>query len=713
MPEKNIREMSVFERRHYSLAARVFRVSLFSCLVMGLSALILGIGLYMFMLQKQYVSEGYNLAKNAVAMLKEITNAQSYADRVMEIYHGMSEEERAQMGSNEYYSKFAAITFEREYQQILRVLDTFRLNSDIDDMYLAVYDDETKAIIYVADPDNRVETACPIGTWESVKESEIKAFLKGKKNQMPSYISNKPRYGPLVTSGVYLRSKMTTYGAFVLADVTMQDVMKGMEGFAMIFSGTLLLMTLLLAFFTSRNMSKTLVAPINRITNAAQAYVQDRKAGIRETDHFGALNIRTGDEVENLSLVMADMEQDLAEYEEHLTAVTSEKERIDAELSLATRIQTDMLPNIYPPFPERKEFDIFAAMRPAKEVGGDFYDYYLVDDDHLALLIADVSGKGVPAALFMMVSKIVLQNYTMMGLSPGRVLEEVNQQICQNNREEMFVTVWLGVLELSTGRLVAANAGHEYPALCRPGGKFELFRDRHGFVVGGMEQMKYKDYEILLEPGSWLFVYTDGVAEAENEGHQLFGTQRMLETLGSGDAQDAKRLVEKVGRTIEIYSGDAPQFDDITMLALHFFGKGAQKEKQTMTVDAVPEQIEPITDFINDKLMEAGCPMKTQMQIDVAVDEILANIVSYAYAPHVGPVTVTVEIPEEGREVILTFSDHGMPYDPTKNEDPDVTLSAEDREIGGLGIYLVKKTMDDVKYEYRVGSNVLTIRKKW
>ena len=196
-----------------------------------------------------------------------------------------------------------------------------------------------------------------------------------------------------------------------------------------------------------------------------------------------------------------------------MTRVTAEKERIGTELALATRIQADMLPNIFPAFPDRTDFDIYATMDPAKEVGGDFYDFFLIDDDHLCMVMADVSGKGVPAALFMMASKIILRNNAMMGKSPAKILGPTNA-ICSNNQEEMFVTVWLGILEISTGKLTAANAGHEYPVMKRPDGRFELLKDKHGFVVGGMEGVKYKDYELQLEPGAKLFLYTDGVPEA-------------------------------------------------------------------------------------------------------------------------------------------------------------------------------------------------------
>ena len=250
-----------------------------------------------------------------------------------------------------------------------------------------------------------------------------------------------------------------------------------------------------------------------------------------------------------------------------------ESSRIETELSMATRIQADMLPNIFPAFPERKEFEIYASMNPAKEVGGDFYDFFLIDDDHLGLVMADVSGKGVPAALFMMASKILIQNYTIMHRSPKAALEATNHQICQSNREEMFVTVWLGVLDLKTGLLTAANAGHEYPFLKMPGGEFELYKDRHGIVIGGMSGLKYSEYEIPLEKGSMLFLYTDGMAEATNAENELFGTERMLNALNSTDSEDPKEKLDTIHEAVDLFVKDAPQFDDLTMLCVRYNGE--------------------------------------------------------------------------------------------------------------------------------------------
>ena len=282
---------------------------------------------------------------------------------------------------------------------------------------------------------------------------------------------------------------------------------------------------------------------------------------------------RTNDEIEILAESFAALSKKTRDYIIQITQITAEKERIGTELALATRIQADMLPNIYPAFPERPEFDIYATMDPAKEVGGDFYDFFLIDDDHLGLVMADVSGKGVPAALFMMISKILVQNYAMTGRSPAEVLRAVNDQICSNNREEMFVTVWFGVLDIKTGKITAANAGHEYPAMMLTDGKFELVKDKHGFVIGGMEGMRYKEYELQLTPGSRLFLYTDGVPEATDANNELFGSERMLAALNTTPDADPETILKNVRNAVDGFVKDAEQFDDLTMLCVEYTGK--------------------------------------------------------------------------------------------------------------------------------------------
>ena len=390
---------------------------------------------------------------------------------------------------------------------------------------------------------------------------------------------------------------------------------------------------------------------------------------------------------------------------EKQAADSSARQRIETELNVATQIQADMLPRIFPAFPERREFDIYAGMTPAKEVGGDFYDFFLVDDNHLAMVIADVSGKGVPAALFMVITKTLLKNAVQMGLSPRQALEKVNNQLCENNEAEMFVTVWLGVYEISTGRLTAANAGHEYPAIRRAGGQFELFKDRHGFVLAGMENARYREYELEIGVGDTLFVYTDGVAEATDGANTLYGTDRMLAALNQDGGLGPEALVHQLKADIDCFVGTAPQFDDITMLALQ------RKETTTpQSLQAPPEleSIPQVCEFLEGVLQDQGAPIKAVTQVNIAADEIFSNIARYS-----GATAAWVDCEAGEGRAVIRFRDNGRPYDPTAQPEPDTTLSAEEREIGGLGIFMVKKTMDRVSYEYAEGQNVLTIEKRW
>ncbi|MBQ7266049.1 MAG: SpoIIE family protein phosphatase [Firmicutes bacterium] len=277
---------------------------------------------------------------------------------------------------------------------------------------------------------------------------------------------------------------------------------------------------------------------------------------------------KTDDEIEMLAEAFADLSSKTEQYIKDITRITKEKERIGTELELARKIQKNMLPNIFPPFPDHPEVDIYATMTPAKEVGGDFYDFFLIDEDHLGIVMADVSGKGVPAALFMMMSKILINNFAMHSLSPAKVLEKTNEVICRNNEQEMFVTVWLGVLEISTGKIKAANAGHEYPIIRNDGGDFKLYKDRHGFVVGGFDSTRYKEYEMELKKGDTLFLYTDGVPEATDMENEMYGTDLLISVLNKNKECSSKQLLENVKLSIDDFVAESDQFDDLTMLAI-------------------------------------------------------------------------------------------------------------------------------------------------
>ncbi|MCQ2449436.1 MAG: SpoIIE family protein phosphatase [Clostridia bacterium] len=415
------------------------------------------------------------------------------------------------------------------------------------------------------------------------------------------------------------------------------------------------------------------------------------------------VNVRTSAEFASLSDDINSTVDTLKHY------ISEASARIDKELEFAKNIQESALPRTFPAFPKRKDFEIFASMDAAKEVGGDFYDFYMSDRDVINFLIADVSGKGIPAAMFMMRAKAELKHLTETGRRLSQVFTDGNQSLCEGNDAGMFVTAWQGRVDLLTGQLTYANAGHNPPLIRHKNGSFEYLKARAGFVLAGMDGIQYKDFEIGLQPGDTVYLYTDGVTEATNANNELFGEARLLETVNAVKTDSTEALCKAVRQSVDEFVGDAPQFDDITMVAFHYAGHPAAPSIHFE--EAKLEDITAVTAFVEEELNKLDCPMKTVVQFSVAIDEIYSNIVRYGYADGTGPVTVEVIEREEPHAIHLRFTDHGIPYNPLIKEDPDVTLSAEERSIGGLGIFMVKRTMDDIRYKYECEQNILTITK--
>jgi serine phosphatase RsbU (regulator of sigma subunit)/uncharacterized membrane protein YuzA (DUF378 family) len=324
--------------------------------------------------------------------------------------------------------------------------------------------------------------------------------------------------------------------------------------------------TVLFLWYSERNIT----IPIETIARIASNYTdgdeekRDSASVVAECEPFCANRNETG----TLAKAFRTMVTDLDAYIENLTAVTAEKERISAELGVATKIQADMLPNFFPPFPDRKEFDLYASMIPAREVGGDFYDFFLIDGDHLGIVIADVSGKSIPAALFMVIAKTLINNRARENEAPQDVFMNVNNLLCEGNETSMFVTAWLGILELSTGSLTYVNAGHNPPLLKRSGGSFEYLKTPKGFVLAGIENFKYEQLELKLGRYDTLFLYTDGVTEANNPSDELYGEHRLQNILNANSDLPPAKLLPRVKEDIDMFAQGAAQFDDITMLAI-------------------------------------------------------------------------------------------------------------------------------------------------
>ena len=403
-----------------------------------------------------------------------------------------------------------------------------------------------------------------LGTTSSVGEDQVEA-MRAARQERDGHLADAGQYVDYYRSLCTFDRHMVFIGltydqSDLLADVQSQTYRETAlaVGFQVMLSAFCL--GLLYAF---------VLRPLRGVQRNIRLYTETKDS---ETVSRNLAAIKSNNEIGRLSEDVIELAQEIDGFVLEIQTVSMEKQRISTEMSLASRIQLGMLPITFPAFPDRAEFDIFASMDPAREVGGDFYDFFLVDNDHLCMLIADVSGKGIPAALFMMASKIILANNAKMGKSPAQILADTNTSICSNNDAEMFVTVWLGILELSTGRLVAANAGHEYPTIKHAGGSWELVHDKHGFVIGGMDGMRYKEYELMLEPGAKLFVYTDGLAEASDAEENMYGTDRMLAALNEVPDATPEETIEHMRESVDAFVGGAEQFDDLTMLCVSYRG---------------------------------------------------------------------------------------------------------------------------------------------
>ena len=404
-------------------------------------------------------------------------------------------------------------------------------------------------------------------------EEELPEFAAMEDNGYFPATVHKSRYGWLCSAYVPIKDTETGEAiAVVGADVDMNTIMQARKEFlvnSIIFVLLLTGLCILLNIFLIRRLA---VDPLKKLTDAACGFAAvDREYTKDDIIH---VDIKSNDEIGDLYHEIQEMQSRIVDYTGRMTTYAAEQSRIGTELELANRIQMSILPEVGPEIKDRKEFLLRASMTPAKEVDGDFYNFFLIDKDHLGLVMADVSGKGVPAALFMMASMILLKDLAVPGRKPSEILTQANNDICRNNKAKMFVTVWLGILEISTGLMTCASAGHEFPALRGSDKTFRLFKDPHGFVLGGMEDMKYKDYELTLSPGDALFVYTDGVPEANDAAGAFFGTDRMEEALNLAQPGHPKDILMKVRESVETFAGGAEQFDDMTMMCLEYCGPG-------------------------------------------------------------------------------------------------------------------------------------------
>ncbi len=580
-PKKTVRELNSFERLTHGLSFRMLVMIVFLTIFIALMILFVGVGMYFQTMLDEYRSVTCTYAKSINMMLDD-DKMLAKTEQVIDIYDSLPEEVRENPKGEGYKKNFVPV-LDNDFRQLQADMRAMQNELGLSNAFIVALDQEKDRMIYLIDADPRPASFCFPGTWDEYEPSEIDILIHGTTpskiqkalgmdSNVQATITNLPQFGLRVTGGETLY-KTDKYAVILCLDEKLDHLVTMTKLFLRRFLYLTLIAIVIGCAVSMHMIRKRVGRPIGKMATAARKYVKDKMEGVAAPDHFNKLDISTQDEIEELSLAMKDMENGLIEYEQNLQKITAERERIQTELDLATRIQQDMLPMVFPPFPERSEFDLYATMDPAKEVGGDFYDFFLIDDDHLGFIIADVSGKGIPAALFMMVSKTILNDLAMGGMSPSQVLQTANDSICTRNKEEMFVTVWFGILEISTGIIKCANAGHEKPMVIKADGEVVLINEKPNFVIGGMEGMKYKEYEIALNPGDKIFLYTDGVAEATDLDNNLFGIDRTIEALKENTSADSKEVLGNVRAAVDRFVGEAEQFDDLTMLCLEYKGK--------------------------------------------------------------------------------------------------------------------------------------------
>ena len=452
------------------------------------------------------------------------------------------------------------------------------------------------------------------------------------------------------------------------------------------------LLIFVVLFFLVYVLVKYLVVDrIRRINGSLQAIV--------DGDLNVAVDERSSREFSSLS---DDINATVSSLKDHIAA---EAARIDEELEFARAVQISALPEN---FPEQDAFSLYAVMHAAREVGGDFYDFFMPDSRHIAMLIADVSGKGIPAAMFMMKAKTLLRDLVQRGHAPQEVLRLANNELCENNSKDMFVTAWLGVADLETGELRFACAGHNPPLIRDGSGSWTFLKRKGGFVLGGMPDMQYRLFELHLEPGSMLFLYTDGITEAIDRDQKEFGDERLRHVLDSLQDPDCRCVCAAVTQAVERFAADEPQFDDMTMLAFLYSGEDTGAIMKKMTLEPQSAQAARLADFVDEILGDGNVPAAVTARVAVAADEVFSNICRYS-----GAREVAVSCAVTDRTVRLEFRDDGAPYDPTVPRDVDVVSGADTRKPGGLGIFLVQNIMDNLSYSYADGQNVLKMEKTY
>lgn len=404
------------------------------------------------------------------------------------------------------------------------------------------------------------------------------------------------------------------------------------------------------------------------------------------------------------------LKQHMDELQQAYAIIKKHKERMQAELDVGREIQLSLVPQEFPAFPDRRELDVHGLLQPAREVGGDLYDFYFIDEDRLCFCVGDVSGKGVPAALFMAMARTLIKSRSVDDDSTASIVTHVNDELSADNPQSMFVTLFLGILNVRTGELVYTNAGHNPSYVKRAHGSVELLKQLHGPIVGAMPGLTYKQAALNLSGGDIVLLYTDGVTEAMNGNGELYSDPRLARLVESADFESARQLTETVFRDVVDFEAGAERADDITILTLDFRGPTEDAAMGPVKFQITNEiaELGRVNQELSAFLEQRGLPETLAYKLNIAFDELLTNTISYAYEDE-GDHKIEITLDLSDDRLIVTIADDGIPYNPFSRAAPDTSLSVEEREIGGLGVHLVQNLMEEVSYHRQVDKNVITL----
>ena len=554
------------KKRKFSKLALKFILGfiLLGVLICGTSSVI-GYNQFESSIQKQYNDTAYQVAEVAASYV-EMDMLEEYARLVKGYREGSVTKEELDVH-----------TSDPAYQRIREQLFDLRVGMGANDIFFVSWDwsqiegfdgnmEGWAPALYIFDCYAVEEYSFLLGDSSPFNpqyfDEVVSVITEGVRPE--SYLISESAFGYNTSAQLPVKNEAGEVVAIVGVEIPMSTIQTSLQQYllyaVLITVALIILFILVYVLYLYRKV----INPIRMVADEAGVFINDRQVSEK------LVKIKTKDEIQNLGETIHKMQVDINDYITNITAITAEKERIGAELDVAKHIQASMLPCIFPAFPDRKEIDIYATMDPAKEVGGDFYDFFMVDERHVAIVMADVSGKGVPAALFMVIGKTLIKDHTMPGRDLGEVFSEVNNLLCEANSEGLFITAFEGVLDLVTGEFNFVNAGHEMPCICKAGEDYEFHKIRAGFVLAGMEGMRYRAGSLTLNPGDKLFQYTDGVTEATNIHDELYGMERLKNILNSCKDKTPTETLPIVKADIDAFVGEAPQFDDITMLCLEY-----------------------------------------------------------------------------------------------------------------------------------------------